>query len=280
MSEAAAAQAGTEQGATGQPTGQQTQAWFDSLDPDTRAWSESKGWADPDPVKVLPKILQSGRNAEQLISKIKGDPNRIVVLPKDPNNVEEMSAYREKMGIPKDITEYGFDMEKPEGQKFAELAHKVGMTKEAANEFMTMAQTLVAEKEAAKAQEYQQQSAQEMADWKREMGATAEQKIQVAKQAFKAFPQIAERSAEIEAAMGTKAYMAFLADLGSKIGEAGSAGANQSSSNMGMTPQMAKQKIQEIYLDSNKRSALMDDTHPGHAGAKAELLRLNQYISG
>jgi hypothetical protein len=49
---------------------------------------------------------------------------------------------------------------------------------------------------------------------------------------------------------------------------------------MGMTPQAAKQKIQEIYLDSNKRNALMDDTHPAHAGAKAELLRLNQYISG
>lgn len=284
----AAAAAGTDTTGTATDTTTQTtttntstasnEPWFHSLDPETRNWIDSKGYSDPDMGKVMPKVLSSYRNAEQLISKIKGDPNQILVMPKDMSNVEEVTAFREKLGVPRDIKDYGVEFEAgSKTQSFLEMAQKSGMSKEATANVMEWTKTLGEQAAAEEAKQYEETSAKEMQDWQREQGATFDQKMQLAKSAFTMFPQIKEKSAEIEKALGTKNYMQFLADLGSKVGEAGSIGADGGGSNTGMTPAAARQAIQQLQADPVRSKALLDDGHPGHASAKAEWIRLHNY---
>lgn len=287
---ATAATAGTDTGATTTDTTTTTaatgaatsnDAWYSSYDSETKNWLDSKGWSDPDPIKSLQKIIPSGRNAEQLISKIKGDPSRILVMPKDMNNADEVSAFYEKLGVPKDIKDYGLDIENPNMKSFVEMAQKAGIPKEAAGKFTEWAKSIAEQSQIAEVQKYQETSASEMQEWQREMGTNFDAKMQAAKTAFTAFPELKENSADIEKAMGTKKYMTFMSSIGSKIGEAGAAGAGGAGGNGdgGMTPSAAKQAIQAIQMDSVKSSALLDDSHPMHSVIKAEWIRLHGFAN-
>src|SRR5574343_370581 len=108
------------------------QPWHSTLDPDSQNWLAAKGWKKDNPAEIIGPIVNSYRNAEQLISKVKGEPDRIVVMPKDFNNQEEVSAYYEKIGVPKDIAGYGITPAEGETELddmlkgFAETSLKAG----------------------------------------------------------------------------------------------------------------------------------------------------------
>ena len=288
MSEAAAAQAGTDTGATnqsteatGQPAGQSQNdaSWESSFDSESKNWVASKGWSGKKADEVLPLALKSYQNSEKLISQIKGDPNRILVMPKDMTNKEEVAALYEKLGTPKDTEGYGFDPKNEGLLAYAQKAKELNLTKEQAQGVFAWADEIRQQQEQVQEQEeaqWEESSKAELAQWQKEMGAAYEEKLNVAKSAFNAFPEIKKHSSEIERVLGTREYMNLVYSLGAKIGEAGAAGPNPSNvSGGGLTPSQAKQAIQE--LNATKSRELLDMSHPGHSAAKAELQRLSKF---
>jgi hypothetical protein len=278
MTEAAAVSTGTEQGTSQEQTGQSTgqasnQTWYGEVPQDDLKYLESKGWTGND---APPKVFQSYKNLEKLFSQVKGDPNRVLMMPKDMANKEEAAEFYQKLGVPKDLSEYGLDLNH-EGQKeYAEFAHSLNLNKEQAKNVMDWAQQKAAAHQESQEKEFIEKSNSEMSDWKREQGATFEAKLNTAKQAYSAFPELKEAAGALEKSLGTKAFMNLMHSIGSKIGEAGSAGAANNGGDFGMTPSAAKQAIAE-FQGSTRFQALTNESHPGHQAARAEWQRLNQF---
>lgn len=271
---AAAAPAGTEPAA--QPAAQpqaSNQPWYGQAEPDDIKYLESKGWTEPDaPVKVF----QSYKNLEKLFSQVKGDPNRVLMMPKDMSNQEEVKEFYSKLGVPKDPSEYGFDPENEGYKEYAGLAHQLNLNKDQAKGVMEWAQQVAQKHEESKEAQFIENSKQELDSWRKEQGATYDEKIAIAKQAYTVFPELKANAEKIERALGTREFMNLMTNIGSKIGEAGSAGAG-GNSDFGMSPSQAKQSIQAFQGDNNKIAALANEMHPGHAAAKAEWVRLHQF---
>lgn len=281
MTEASAASAGTEQASqqsdqSGQQSGQTQQAsnspWYGEVTPDDVKYLESKAWTGDD---APPKVFQSYKNLEKLFSQVKGDPNRVLMMPKDMSNPEETREFYSKLGVPKDPSEYGFDPENDGLKEYASLAHQLNLNKDQASKVMEWARGVADKHRESEVTKFQEQSKQEMEDWRREMGSTYEAKVSAAKQAANMFPELKEHMGDIEEKMGTKKFMSFMSSIGAKIGEAGSAGAAENA-NFGMTPSAAKQSIQE-FMGTHKMADLSNESAPGHQAAKAEWLRLHQY---
>lgn len=271
---AAAAPAGTEPAA--QPAAQpqaSNQPWYGQAEPDDIKYLESKGWTEPDaPVKVF----QSYKNLEKLFSQVKGDPNRVLMMPKDMSNPEETRELYSKLGVPKDPSEYGFDPENEGLKDYANLAYQLNLNKDQASKVMEWAQEVAQKHNESQETQFVEQSKQAFEDWRKEQGATYEAKLATAKQAYTLFPELKNHADKLERAMGTKDFMNLMTTIGSKVGEAGSAGAS-GNSDFGMSPSQAKQSIQAFQGDNNKVSALANEMHPGHAAAKAEWVRLHQF---
>jgi len=279
MTEVAAASAGTEQTSTEQ-TGQTSQAanqawyqaWYGELPQDDLKYLESKGWTGND---APPKVFQSYKNLEKLFSQVKGDPNRVLMMPKDMSNPEETREFYSKLGVPQDPSEYGFDPENEGLKEYASLAHQLNLNKEQASKVMDWAQQVAQKHNEAQQTEFVEKSKMEMEAWRKEQGSTYEAKLNAAKQAVNMFPELREQMDAIERSMGTHKFMNFMSSIGSKIGEAGSAGAS-GGSDFGMTPAQAKQAISE-FQGSHKFAALTNESHPGHQAAIAEWKRLNEF---
>ena len=74
--------------------------WFDSFDDDTKTYLSSKGWDKEG--KGPSDVLKSYRELE----KMRGvDPNKTITLP-DPENAEEVAAFKQRLGVPTDIGDY------------------------------------------------------------------------------------------------------------------------------------------------------------------------------
>lgn len=275
MTEVAAASAGTEQTSTEQ-TGQTEQAsnapWYGEVIPDDVKYLESKGWTGND---APPKVFQSYKNLEKLFSQVKGDPNRVLMMPKDMANQDEVKEFYSKLGVPKDPSEYGFEPDNEGLKEYSSLAHQLNLNKDQAKGVYEWAQQVAQKQTEAQEAQFMEKSKMEMEDWKREQGATFEAKLATAKQAYATFPELKAHAPQLEKAMGTREFMNLMHGIGSKIGEAGSAGAS-GQSNFGMTPAQAKQSIQE-FQGSHKFAALTNEMHPGHQAAIAEWKRLNEF---
>jgi hypothetical protein len=282
---ASAASAGTDQGAgntasnTNTSTATTTNSaanenWYPAdTAPDDIKYMESKAWTGKDaPVK----IFKSYQNAEKLISQIKGDPDRIIVMPKDMTNKEEVAAYRSKMGIPNDPKEYEIEGDTEFMNEFRNMAFEKGMSKDNAKAVLDWAKTVAERAPEMEAQKFLQESETQLNDFKKETGAKYDEKIQAGKTAFAMFPSLKENAGAMEKSMGTKAFLGLMADIGSKLGEATAAGATQNSSSGGMSAESAKQAIQQMQADRNKVADLMDSGRPGYQATKSEWDRLHK----
>jgi hypothetical protein len=267
----------TDQGAgqTAQTTANQT--WFGKAEGDDLGYIQNKGW---DKEADGSKAVKSYRELEKMVGTIKGDPNRIIVMPKDMNNADEVSAYREKLGIPKSVDDYGFDMTNPDNKAMAELAQKIGLSKEGAHEFVKFATESHERSEVAKAEAWAMESKQEMEAFRVESGKAYDQQIQNARALAMASPYFKENMEAIEKAMGTGNFMRFASELGAKLGEHKAIGLGEGNGNFAMTREQAINKINVFRGDSAKTSALTNPDHPGHKAAMAEYDKLIQFAHG
>lgn len=82
------------------------------IDADTLGWWQTKGIDPSDPVGVTTKLTEQYRNAEKLIGV---NPSELIRLPKANAAESDISAFWQKVGVPKEAKDYDFS-----GVKFAD----------------------------------------------------------------------------------------------------------------------------------------------------------------
>jgi hypothetical protein len=252
--------------------------WYGTVDNDTQNWLNSKAFGEADGPT---KMLTSYRNMESLFGKIKADPDRVILFPKDMNNQEEVAAFREKIGVPKDIN--GYNLKEVLGSDpdvittaVAERALKAGVPKEGLSEIIKAHR----EETTKLINEYKEQNlarrTSEIQEFEQAAGRDLEQKKAHVTAALKRFPQLEKFAEAIEAVPGgAKDYLSYLAEVGKALGEHTNVGVGSNADPSAMSSAAAKEALGKFNLDPIKIKALFDESHPGHAAAKAEYLRLN-----
>jgi len=212
------------------------------------------GWED---------VAKSYANAAKMIGM---DKNQIVALPKEPT-AEAMAPIWDKLGRPADVNGYGLDQFKevlpPEvTSKYAEIAHKHGVSKEALN---ALVGELANESKSGQAA-MEAQQAQQIGEWrqevKQEFGMAYDDKITFAQKAvekfglievIKANPTMFEHPAIIKA----------LVTIGEKTSE-GMVLANGDVNHGKLAPNEAKMELSKFQSDPDVIKVLLDKRHPQH----------------
>ena len=94
-----------EGGGSGNPTPTPTPApnWTEGLEPALIGHAQNRGWDKLDPAKAAAEALKAHREAETYI----GVPaDRILKLPADPNDSDGWNTVYQRLGAPKEATEY------------------------------------------------------------------------------------------------------------------------------------------------------------------------------
>jgi len=254
---------------TAQPAS--NQPWYGKVEETELGYLQNKGWDKEDGGQ---KAVKSYRELEKLVGTIKGDPDRIIVMPKDMQNKEEVSAYRAKMGIPNDPKEYGFDENDALLNDFAKIAHEKGMNKEQALAVRDGFNKFAAQKMEEAAAEQNAANAVGLDEFKREVGKSYEQHLDNMRAAAIAYPELDAHMEKLESSMGTKDFMKFMSALGAKTAEAKALGLGEESNSFTMTPAMAKDKLVSFKADPLNSEAIANTNHPAHMAKMAEFNRL------
>ncbi len=208
-------------------------------------------------------VAKSYANAAKMVGM---DKNQIVALPKEPTP-EAMAPIWDKLGRPADIKGYDIEQYKETVptevlSKYAEIAHKHGVSKEAFNsmigEFVnesTIGQKAVAEQQAQQVGLWQQEV-------KNEFGVAYDDKIAFAKKAVEKFgltDVIKDNYVMFEHPAIIKALVA----IGEKTSE-GMILANGDVSHGRLAPAEAKMELAKFQSDSDTQKILFDKKHPQH----------------
>lgn len=196
------------------------------VDADTLSYVQAKGFKDPG------AVLSSYRNLE----KLHGVPaERLLKVPAPDAKPEEIAAYRERLGVPKDPKDY--KIAKFEGGSEKEQAafdsflrqnfHALGVPASAVEGFTAKWAEFVGNslKSAEKARG--EQMAAEETELKNLQGANYEKFVGVAREAATAFGLSKDHVDALEEAIGFKATMTFLNSIGAKVGESKFAGGGE-----------------------------------------------------
>jgi len=272
MTEAATAAASTAETATAATTTPATTAAFDwntgIVDEAVKGWVSAKGFKDP------AALAQTAYNQEKLL----GVPaDQIIRMPKD-DNPEAWNAIYDKLGRPKDPTEYGLPV--PEGDKgeFAATAskwfHEAGLTGKQARAVAEKWNGHVAELVKVQNEATAARDAEQVARLKADWGPQFEANAQQVDAAAKAFGMNAEQLTALKAAMGPAAAMKFMHAIGSKLGVEGEfvSGDGKSGPSGFNTPEAAKAQIKALERDQG----FVKRFTTGDVEARAQMRKLHQ----
>lgn len=240
------------------------------LDQDTLGYVTTKGFKAPG------DVVGAYRNLE----KLHGVPaDRILKMPGPDAKPEEIAAYRERLGMPKDAKDYQFakfeafgdnkDAEAKFDSFLRTTFHKLGVAAPQAAEFTKEWSAYVKASTEAVAQARQQSDLADMTQFKSGLGDKFEKFTNVARQAADAFGLGPEGVDKLASALGFSGTMKFLNAIGSKMGEAefhgGGGGGNMGS-------QQAIAEINALKMDASFANRLVNK----EAEATAKWNRLHQ----
>jgi hypothetical protein len=118
-----------------------TPVWHEGkIDSETIGFFQNKGYDITDPVKVITELTKQYRAAEKFIG---APPDQMLRLPKADAKPEELAAFRQRLGAPKEASEYDFSpiKEASIADALRQTAHQTGLSKDAA---AAVAKTLAA----------------------------------------------------------------------------------------------------------------------------------------
>lgn len=223
----------------------------------------------------IPTEDASDEVREEFYKKLTNVPG-VAKLPSE-GNTEELEAFYNALGRPE--TNDGYKYELPEGVElnqdlvngFNAIAHKSGLTQEAAKNIMEW--YAGAELQATQAQAETQKATD--ATLKQEWGNAYEAKMgEVKAAAYHIMDKYGDAGKElINSPMGNNpAFFQILSQLGSTLTEKGVL-QGATSATHGLTPAEAQQKIDEIQ--GNFNHAYYNDEHPGHKAAVEKMRQLH-----
>lgn len=208
-------------------------------------------------------VAKSYANAAKLVGM---DKNQIIALPKE-NTPEAMAPIWDKLGRPADAKGYEIEQYKetlPQEVlgKYAELAHKSGISKSA---FQALVGEFVNESVAGQKlmQEQEEQQIQQwQAEVKKEFGAAYDDKINFARKVVESFG-LSEVIQQNPTMFEHPAIIKAFAAIGEKTSE-GTVLSNGAVSHGKLSPNEAKMELSKFQSDKDNVKIMLDKSHPQH----------------
>ena len=197
---------------------------YATLDADTRGYLQNKGLDKKTPIEALVEVSKFHREAEKFV----GAPaNELLRLPKDPNAPEWQGVYQ-RLGKPKEATEYDFASVKRQGDKpidpaltetLRQAAFDGNLSKDAAARLAASVVKHLDHVDASAAAEKAANVAVEKKALADNWGPNAAANMVVAQGAVKALGVTPEAVIALESVAGYAKVMEMFRLIGSKIGE-------------------------------------------------------------
>ncbi len=232
-------------------------SWFASFDGETQGWLENKGWTAED---GLTQMVRAHRSLESMMGRDK------VVWPKDAQDKQAWSEIHRRMGVPQSWEDYGLAPLGPDGKPdaaadrsyadgMAQVFHKLGIGKETASALATEHAQIQAALTQADNESFQRTSAQDFDTLRREWGGEADQRLAAAQRASRAFGLEPQAMGKIERAIGTRAMLTLLSDIGTAISEDRGTGTGGFGAGGWLTPEAANARLVDSAAIVSGRSA-------------------------
>ena len=268
-------------GASGQPPAAGSgdgAAAFDwskqGLDNDSMALVNDRQW------KGIPDVLSSYRNLEKLSGV---PPERIIKLPGANDPVESWGAVYDRLGRPKAATDYKIPLPEGDSGEFAKVIapifHAAGLSQGQVQQIAEKHNAFIAEQTKQATEAAKTAHAAEMTQLQTEWGADYAKNNDTVDKAAESFGMTKEQVLALKQAMGPRAAMKFLHNIGSKIAVEGSFVAGDKGGGSGfdaMNPQMAIAKIEANRTDRTFVEKFNSKDPVVRGQARAEMERLHQ----
>lgn len=240
-----------------------TASFGDELD---RGYVQNKGWKAPT------DLLRSYRELE----KFKGAPaDRLLKLPEKEDD-PEWNAVWGRLGKPEKADDYKIEVGDPEyAAHLRNVMFENNLTKAQAEKFIARDNEFRAARAEKEQKAWEQQSEKDVLALKDEWGAGFDAQTEAGRRFAKTVGMTKEQLGALEGALGTKGLLEFMAKAGSMLTEA-DVPAGGSSQSMGMTPAMAKAKIEELKGDPEWVGRYME----GGVKEQNEMQRLVRFANG
>ena len=264
--------------------------WYqgaEGIDSEAVGFWQNKGFDVSDPVKLVPQLTKSYREAERMIG-MKADHD-FVAVPKDPSK-GDMNAVWTRLGKPKELTEYEFTgvthadgSQLDEGfvNTMREGLFKANVPKGAAADIVKAIVSHQDTTSATTAAETAAKLGTEKADLAKNWGTTPDKLMQsphmtVAQGAVRALGVPAEAIQALEKTLGYSKVMDMFRNIGSKIGEDKFIVGNNPQGNNGvMTTEQAEARKVELKNDPGFVTKFL----AGDAEARREMLALDTILT-
>lgn len=248
----------------GTQTGDSTSSWTSGLNEDLRGYVENKGFKDP------AAVVDSYRNMEKLMGVPK---DRLVKLPEDVYDPEQMTDVYNKLGRPEKPEDYQLEFtdEPEEFQQWSkELFHEAGLNSKQAQRIMDKMNEYSNQMRESSTKEMEARVAQEQKDLQRDWGKAFEQNTRIAKSAARELGIDEPTVNAITKSLGYKKTMELFHKIGESTMEAGFHDGNAPEGVL--TPDAAKNKIAMLRADKEFANRYVS----GDIAARKEMERLHE----
>jgi hypothetical protein len=206
-----------------------------------------------------------------------------IVWPKDAQDKQAWAEVHRRMGVPSAWEDYGLAPLGADGKPdaaadrsyadgMAQVFHKLGIGKDTATALATEHANLQAMLIEADNEAFQRSSTQDFEALRREWGGESDQRLAAAQRASRAFGLEPQVMGKIERAIGTRAMLTLLSDIGTAISEDRGTGAGGFDSSGWLTPEAANARLVELRGDQ-------DWTKRYFAGDKSAIAEYDRLIS-
>lgn len=186
------------------------------LDPDLQAVIDHHGFTDPG------MVVKSFANAEKLMGL---PPDRIVKMPTDKSTSEEWNEYYTRLGRPAKPEDYKLPVPEGDSGEFAKTAqnwmHEAGIPAAMATKVATKWNEYVAGQMKAAKTAQETKNSTEGAELKTEWAVDYDKNFELVDKAAHAFGMTKVQLDALRSAMGVKAAMKFMREIGVKVGTEG-----------------------------------------------------------
>jgi hypothetical protein len=239
--------------------------------------ADLKGFAELKKLNSPADAVKGWQSAEKLL----GVPaEQLLRIPGADAKPEDFNPIYDRLGRPKDATEYKLPI--PEGdngefaKKMAPILHKHGLTSRQAEGLANDWNGVMIETAKTMAEEQNIQETADLESLKKEWGGAYDQRVELGRRAVRQFAPDQETLGALEKSLGTAKLIKLFAKIGEGLGEAKPAGFDtESSGTFGLTPAAAKAKLTELETDKDWGKRF----HGGGAAERAQRDNLLRIIS-
>ena len=222
--------------------------WPTNLSNEDKLVLEKKGFKD------VPSLIDSYRNLEKLMG---GGTEDLIKMPRDRNNADEMRAFYEKLGMPKEGKEYG---EFAEGDAeingwYQKIFHQMGLTQDQAKYFAKEYQSQVKNSAEHFQKESEAKFAQAKVKLEQEWGAAYQQNVALAQKTAQQLGVDATQVEALQGVLGVESTAKLFTNIGKASSEAQFVGTGESGQTR-LSPGAAQARINELIADKGFQERL------------------------